>query len=951
MKVDFHNFKCMFNSFKFHFLFLFLQIPVFLKAQNFGGNPSSIKWKQVNTNTSRVIFPAGCDSQATRISNAIELLNKNTLHTIGNKWRKWNIILQNKTTVANAYVRLAPLMSEFYMVPGQDNFVHGSLRWEDNLAIHENRHMQQFSNFNNGLTKLFTFILGQEGQLLANGITIPDYFFEGDAVWQETLVSKQGRGRMPFFYNDFRSLWLADKKYSWMKLRSGSYKDLVPDHYSTGYLLVAYGNEMYGEDFWKKVAADAVSFKSFFYSFNRAIERYSGKSYKQFREDAIAYFKNQVAGNKDDISDKPQYITTIKKNDVVDYQFPRYISKDSMLVTKKSYSVVSSFYLLVNGREKKIRIRNSGLDEYYHYSSGKIVYASFQSDARWANRDYSVLQLVDIKSKKQQQLSFKTNYFSPCLNKNATEILLVNVGYNGSNNLLRLNIQGNIISTLPNPDNYFFTRSAYINDTLAVSAVRNREGKMALVTVDLLSGVTVSLTPFSYNVVGYPFVKDAAVYFNAMNGNLDKIFKLDLTSKTVSLISNSKTSLYYPVVNEEGTLLASAFTNKGHRLIGIETKERIFPEMNNVFETALPLYTAKGLQSTANSILDSLSEVQLPSIRYPNKFRLFNFHSRRPFASDPEFGYNFYSDDVLSSFSNIATYTYNRNERSHSVGFTGIYAGWFPVLSIGAEGNFNRNGYTGNGEKINFNSAKVNAGIAIPLSYTGGRTNKFFRIVAGYNVEQLYYTGIGKNIFKNEALHYMNAGISFSNVNRKARQQVNPRWAQSISANYRHAFSYRESRKLVGTASLYLPGFFTNHSIVLQGAYQKRDSLADLFSNIFPYSRGYEALSTRRMYKIAINYQLPVLYPEIGIGNIVYFQRVRANLFYDHTGFYARINTELTETLNRSTGAELFFDTKVWNALPVSFGLRYSHLLDTDRLNPGAKGRWEFIVPIAIIPN
>lgn len=941
----------MLQPIKFHFLILSFLIPVFLQAQNFGGNPSSEKWKQINTNTSRVIFPTGCDSQAIRISKTIELLNSSTLHTIGNKWRKWNIILQNKTTVANAYVRLAPVMSEFYMIPGQDNFVNGSLRWEDNLAIHESRHMQQFSNFNNGLTKLFSFLLGQEGQLLANGITIPDYFFEGDAVWQETLVSKQGRGRMPFFYNDYRSLWQAEKKYSWMKLRSGSYQDLVPDRYSTGYLLIAYGYEKYGEDFWKKVTGDAVRFKSFFYSFNRAIERYSGKSYKQFRNDAMAYFENQVKVYIDTITEKPHYITNTKKNNVVDYQFPSYISNDSILVSKKSYRSVSSFYLLVNGSEKRLRIRNTGLDEYYHYSAGKIVYVSFQSNPRWTNRDYSVLQLVDIKSRKQQQLSFKSNYFSPCLNKNATEILLVKLAYDGSSNLIRLNLYGNVIATLPNKNNYLFTQSAYINDTLAISAVRNREGKMAIVTINLSSGVTENLTAFSYNVIGYPFVKDGAVFFNAMNGHLDKIFRLDLASKTVTLISESKTALYYPVINEEGTLLAAAFTNKGYRLISIETAHKKFPQMNDFFETSLPAYSAQGLQTDTGSLLDSLPKDQLLSTRFANSFRLFNFHSRRPFADDPEYGYNFYSDNILSSFSNIATYRYNRNERSHSVGFASFYGGWFPLLSIGAESNFNRNAYTGNGEKVTFNSAKLNAGFAIPLNYIGGRTNKFFRINAGYNIEQLYYTGIGKNIFKNESLHYINAGILFSNTNRKAIQQVNPRWAQSISANYRHAFSGNENRKLIGAGSFFFPGFFTNHSIVLQGAYQKRDTLSDLFSNTFSYSRGYEAISTRRMYKFGINYQLPVLYPEIGVGNIVYFQRIKANFFYDQTNFYARINSLLKERLNRSAGAELFFDTKVWNALPVSFGVRYSRLFDTDILNPGAKGRWEFIIPIALIPD
>jgi hypothetical protein len=89
-----------------------------------------------------------------------------------------------------------------------------------------------------------------------------------------------------------KSLWLDNKKYSWMKLRSGSLRDYTPDYYELGYQLVAYGYEKYGEDFWRQVTADAVRFKSVFYSFNKAIKRYSGESYPQFRENALQYLKN-----------------------------------------------------------------------------------------------------------------------------------------------------------------------------------------------------------------------------------------------------------------------------------------------------------------------------------------------------------------------------------------------------------------------------------------------------------------------------------------------------------------------------------------------------------------------------------------------------------------------------------------------------------------------------------
>ena len=59
--------------------------------------------------------------------------------------------------------------------------------------------------------------------------------------------------------------------------------------------------------------------------------------------------------------------------------------------------------------------------------------------------------------------------------------------------------------------------------------------------------------------------------------------------------------------------------------------------------------------------------------------------------------------------------------------------------------------------------------------------------------------------------------------------------------------------------------------------------------------------------------------------------RVRANLFYDYTRVQD-FNTarQLVNVDFRSTGVEIFFDTKWWNELPVNFGIRYSRLLDAD---------------------
>jgi len=934
---------------------LFFLLPFFCAAQNFGGNAPSIKWMQINTPKVRVIFPAGLDSQANRIVNVVELMNSSTINTIGGKQRKWNIVLQNQTTVPNAYVRMAPIMSELYMTPGQDNFNTGSVRWDDNLITHEDRHIQQFSNFNKGFTKAFSFFLGQEGQLLANGLLLPDYFFEGDAVWQETLVSAQGRGRMPAFFNSFKALWLENKKYPWMKYRSGSLKDLVPDHYPLGYILVSYGYEKYGEDFWNKVTDYAVRFRSLF---NKAIEKHSGVPFTKFREDAINYFKERSFSTKEMAFTQDGFITGIEKNNVIDYLYPNFISDDSILVTKTSYKKIPAFYLLVNGKEEKIKVKNYVIDDYYSYRNGKVVYASFQSDPRWGNRDYSVIQLLDIKTKKQRQVTFKSKYFSPDINGTGNEILAVNVNTNGTNHLDRLNATtGAVVVSLPNPNNYFFTQTKYINNNTAVSAVRDPQGRMALVYVDLANGGTKNITPFSFNVLGYPSVKGDTVYFTMMTNNADNIFAVTLWNHTIFRVTNNLNGAYHPVVNSKNEILFSSFTAEGNRLTRINLKTAEWKLFSEADVTNVPdKYAGDALKKTGAGVLYNLNDKKNTVTKYHKSFHLFNFHSWRPVVNDPEFGYSIYSDNVLSNFSNIISYTYNYNDKSHTVGINSVFSGWFPQLSVGAEENFNRTIDTAFGKSVQFNSATFKTGFNIPLRFVGGRTNKFLNFGAGYNVEQYYYRGVTKNVFDNKAIDYASAFFSFSNAGRLAKQNINPRWAQAFSAGYRDAFTFKDSHKFVGSASLYFPGLFANHSLVISGAYQKRDTLSDLFSNTFSYARGYEALSTRRMYKVGVNYHFPICYPDWGISGIVYFLRIRANAFYDYNNAKARLvysngSNILTDVINRSTGGEIYFDTKVWNSLPVSIGVRYARLLDTDLLNPTVKNRWEIILPIGLIPD
>jgi len=255
-------------------LFFFLFISTVTIAQNFGGNPRG-KWAQINTDTVRVIFPLGQDSIANRIATLAHQLQRDSSFKF--RYKKINIVLQNNATISNAYVSLAPYRSELYLMPPQNAFELGAVSWADNLIVHEWRHVQQYNYFNRGLSRVAGAVLGEEGRALFNAISVPDWFFEGDAVWNETKYTTQGRGRLASFFNTFKTLQLYSAYWpsSYMTLRNGSLQYIIPSHYELGYLLVSYGAEKYGNDLWNKVTADASAFKPLFYPLQGAIRKYT----------------------------------------------------------------------------------------------------------------------------------------------------------------------------------------------------------------------------------------------------------------------------------------------------------------------------------------------------------------------------------------------------------------------------------------------------------------------------------------------------------------------------------------------------------------------------------------------------------------------------------------------------------------------------------------------------
>ena len=912
-------------------------------AQEFGGNPPSIHWQQINTTKARIIFPKGLDSSAQRVANIVNFMSRDIAPTIGFRQKKINIVLQNQTTISNGYVGLAPFRSEYYLTPDQNSFELGSLPWADQLAIHEYRHVQQYNNFDVGLTSVFHSIFGEGGQAVLSTLTVPNWFYEGDAVFNETLTSRQGRGRLPYYFNGYRALWSANKNYSWMKLRNGSYRDFVPDHYPLGYMEVAFGREKYGDDFWKKVTHDAAAVKS---TFRGAVKKYSGLRYPQFRTQALDHFKNQFV-QEDARQNQPKHF-------VADQEFPAFVNDTSFIYVKSSYNKVHTFMLRSGNTEKVIRTRDISLDNQFSYKNGKIVYAAYRPDLRWNYRDYSNLQILDLATGTQKNITKNSKYFSPDLSNDGKTIIAVSQSPQGKNELHLLDVAtGKVISKTPNPESLLYTYPKFLNDQNVISAVRFPSGKMCLVQINLNSGKIINLMPTSFKVIGFPTIKKDTVYFTASIEKNDALFAITLSDRKIYQLKNSMLNTqignYQATVNDH-QILYNSFTASGFELHQLNKNELIWqPVSDNTFTSSLSDFNISNLEKNNADLLASVPDQQFAVEKYNGLAHLFNFHSVIPSFSDPDYTLALVGENILNTFQPEIFGTYNRNEGYKEIGFNAIYGALFPYLSGGVNYTFDRRALF-RGQNLYWNETQVQGGFTVPLTFSSGRNSSNLSFGSNYVYNQSAYKGNFQALLGTQAYSYLDNSVRFSNQNQKAYQQIYPGFAQIISLNYKVATTHYHANQFLANAYFYFPGLFRNNSLVINAAHQQHSG-ADgfsLFSNQLPFSRGYTAENLNKMDKLAANYHFPVAYPDAGFASFFYLLRIRANVFYDYThATDVFSNGQPLKANFRSAGTEIYFDSSLWNELPFTFGLRYTHLQDRDLFGGNSPNRFELIVPLS----
>jgi len=930
-------------------LLLLLTATLTTKAQEFGGNPPSLKWNQIDMPAAKVIFPVGLDSAGRMVANIINQMNGSIKPTIGAKQKQISIVMQNQTTIANGYVGLAPFRSEFYLTPEQNSFDLGSLSWPEQLAIHEFRHVQQYNNFNVGLSHTMKILFGEGGQALFNDIAIPNWFFEGDAVFNETHVSEQGRGRLPFFLNGMRVLWTDSRDYSYMKLRNGSYLDYTPDWYPLGYMLVSYGRDKYGDDFWRKVTQDAAAYKGVFFPLDKAIKKYSGKDFGLFMDSAFYHFKTIFGLTSSG------YSAPVTKHFEADREYPAFVDDNTLIYMKSTYDHIPVFVVKTGETERKIAVRDVSLDTYFAYHAGEIVYAAYRPDLRWNYRDYSELMLLDVNTGVEHRLTKGTKYFSPDFSPSGKTVVTVQESTDGKCALHLISTEtGKLVKVIPNRDHLFYTYPKFYGPDHLMAAVRTPKGQMTLDLIDIKTGENKYLLPPSYQPIVFPAVKNDTVYYSATYGVNDCLFALSLkTGKLFELKNNGiygAIGSYEPAVGNKKFAWVG-FSAFGYQLSVVDKKSLQWAAIDpKEARGALPDFGIGALKrDSSTDLLAHVKMDSLPITKYRKSYHLFNFHSLIPNFVDPNYTLSLQGENVLNTMQSELLFNYNRDEGYKEFGFDATYGALFPYISGGFDYFLDRRGYY-HGSNIYWNETNVHGGLELPLNFSQGKTFTYLQAGTNVNYSSVNFQPAYRSMFADRSYAYLDYYINFSNTIQQARQNIYPRLGQSITLDYKSSITGNSSQQFLANGLFYFPGVSVNHNLVINAAWQQKNKNGVIdYSNDFPFSRGYTAENLYNMNKLGADYAFPIVYPDVGFANFFYVSRIRGDAFYDYTyanDFYTD-GSKFKGTF-RSTGAEVFFDAKLFNQGAISFGFRYSYLIDPDIFGGSGRNRFELIVPVTV---
>lgn len=929
-----------------------------------GQSPPGIKWKQIQTNKFRIIFPEEITADAQRIANALDNAYHDVASSLKSYPRKIPIVMQNQTVDNNAFVSSEGRRAEFFSTPPQNPNNMGLNNWYDELSLHEYRHVVQMDQTRTGWGKYIFYLFGNSGTSVMQGLTNPWWFWEGDAVGCETAMGYGGRGRIPSFDLTFRTQVLSRGAFPYLKSACGSLKNAIPNHYLLGYLMTTYAKNHYGADVWSRILSRTYKKPPVPFSFSQSIKKVTGLNVQGLYNEMTKELKTLWGKQADSIKETPAvYVHTPKEKVFTNYKFPQYLP-DGSIVAEKSGLETGSFLaykssivdqsqfvrLTKEGKEEKIRI-SGVLDDNAVLSShnDKVVWTEYTYDPRWGARNYTVIKVLDVKSKKVRQLTRRSRYHAPAFSPDGKMVATVETTTGNKFFLVLLDAEtGQLIRKFDNPSNQQFLQPHFTADGKNILLIYQVPGYKSIVKVNIESGTTTTiLNPLPENLSA-PVDYRNFILYNSPQTGIDNVFAVDTLTGNVHQVTNRKYGAFNPCPSPDGKKICfQDFTADGFRIAEMPANPDEWPLVKYQEDSAKKVeYFKPFAEKEAGNILTRIRDSVYPTSPYKrlrNAIKVFGW-GIDPVTNLPQISLGIRSVDMLSTTTMQAGIRYDNNEKQFAkyfmLGYQGLYPQFFFTLLDGRrktifpeeQGNATVTGI--NYDLIHYTDYAI--GTQLPLNFSSGPYIRKINITikGGYTDFTILNRRTNQNGYNKNKLgnfYSMEYDAFYEMRLRQSMRDVGPRFGTILQFSFRNTpfKSFFQAKQKAADAVLFLPGFFKHHSIRFRYNWQEDDNSTYHFENRFDFVRNKRNQLFHQWNLWSVDYKLQLCYPEAPFLNgLLYFQRLKANFFAEYgTGNLSFANNNEQTRYYTNLGVELTSDVNLLRFLvPFDAGIRISYL-------------------------
>lgn len=925
-------------------------------------NPPFKEWKYIDAGHYRIIFPERLEKTAQRTANLMVYYEKYNYAGMRTSPNYIPIVIIDDYAEANGFVSSAPFYSHWFTTPSSFD----SIDWFTGLAIHEGRHMVQRNRMQEGpAKKTWYVILGNYGTAIYEGLFIPQWYLEGDAVVMETALTNGGRGRIASFTMWYRALELSDQRYSYYHAYLGTYDDMYPNPspYSLGYIITSYVKRHYGRMAWDNVLEHtdrACLYPSFDNSLELATNQDLHEIYKAAMDEYREYWKNNLAGIKFTESEK---ISPEREDTWESFIFPFTSNNETYALRFARDRKFSLVKITPDGSEEICMMPYDALTPLYHHERGLSAGGDFMlwretvPDPRWGYRSYSDLKLYNIKSDETFDLTEDGKFIASAIS--ADGLTAAGIEYTAENgySLSIFNTENNETTSRFELNGMGHVYDPAISGNRVALCTQEKDGN-SVVVLDTATGKNENVTGRTHlEHFRSPLFHKGYLFYVSDYTGIDNIYAVDLKTGKKFQVTSVMLGAYFPSTSGESTLLFNEYTLTGYRTVSIKIEPANWIPFEKLKKPRDPYVEAIAEQELAPDgiVPDDIPEKEYEVNEYYSLIHGMTIPGWIPFFdfAGYNFSFNIFTQDVLHTLQAGAGYIYNFNEMTHTAAGSLVYSGLYPVLSItgsyGKRTQFIEKDDRYNGIKYRTWMEKTaSADISLPLNFSRGIHNTFFTLGAKSvlidvtDVEPPVYR-IYSDMDNNGLLKYAAYYTTFQHTVTGAQNAILPRWGEIINLSYWYTpweSDYKGSMKSADI-TIFIPSVFSTHGFKFSGAYVLNDTEDYVFTQQVLFTRGYEVVIHEKFIGGSVDYAFPIADFSFSpaesfesltgcsffLFKLLYFKRLNGAFYYD----YARGTTDDLTKVYSSAGVEL---TSVQNLFSNPYlifeaGLRYSYCIET----------------------